>query len=131
MDPTNSFVQQSTNTLPLAVAPNLPAQSATAAPSGTGTLVTISNFSPVLWDGQEVVLALSTLTAPLLSVSAQAQLFAGPPSSPAATSLNFLFDADLPTSGLVGRLQVDGVTSPVTVDMSAFPPFIGPLVTLT
>jgi hypothetical protein len=131
MDPTNSFVQQSTNTLPLAVAPSLPAQLAAAAPSGTGTLVTISNFSPVLWEGQEVVLALSTLSAPLLSVSAQAQLFAGPPSSPAATSLNFLFDADLPTSGLVGRLQVDGVTSPVTVDMSAFPPFIGPLVTLT
>jgi hypothetical protein len=46
-------------------------------------------------------------------------------------SLNFLFDDGLPTSvGLLGRLQVDGVISLVTVDMSVFPPFIGPLVAL-
>jgi hypothetical protein len=133
MDPTNTFVQTSTNTLQIAIAPSLPTQSATSAPNpaGPGMLVTIDSFSPVVWEGQDVVLALSTLTAPLTSVSAQAQAFVGPPNSPAASSLSFLFDNNLPTGvGLLGRLQVDGVTSAVTADTSVFPPFIGPLVTL-
>jgi len=138
MDATNTFAQMATNTLPLAIAPSLPAQTATTAPSGNGTMVTISGFSPAVWEGQDVVLALSTLNAPpfppnapLISVSAQAQQFVGPPNSPAPTSLSFLFDDGLPTGvGLLGRLQVDGVTSLVTVDTSVFPPFIGPLVTL-
>jgi hypothetical protein len=132
MDPTNTFVQTSTNTLQIAIAPGLPAQSATtSSPGGTATLVTINSFSPVVWEGQDVVLALSTLSAPLTSVSAQAQAFVGPPNSPAVSSLSFLFDDTLPTGvGLLGRLQVDGVTSAVTVDTSVFPPFLGPLVTL-
>jgi hypothetical protein len=131
MDPTDTFVLQTTNTLPIAIAPSLPTQAAMTTPSGSGTMVTISGFTPVVWEGQEVVLALSTLTTPLTSVSAPAQPFTGPPNSPAVASLNFLFDDGLPTSvGLLGRLQVDGVISLVTVDMSVFPPFIGPLVTL-
>ena len=131
MDPTNTIVQQATNTLPMAIAPSLPTQTATTASSGTGTLVTISGFTPAVWEGQSVVLALSTLTAPLTSVSAQAQAFTGPPKTPPVTTLSFLFDAGLPTAvGLLGRLQVDGVASLVNVNTAVFPPFIGPLVTL-
>lgn len=133
MDPTNTLVQQTTNTLPFAVAPALPAtQTATTAASGsTGLMVTINGFSPQIWEGQDVVLALSTLTAPYISASAQAQPFVGPPGSPAATTLSFLFDNTLPTStGLVARLLVDGVTSALTVNPSSTPPFVGPMVTL-
>lgn len=131
MDSTNTIVQQATNTLPIAIAPGLTTQTATIATSGTGTLVTISGFTPAVWEGQSVVLALSTLNPPLISVSAQAQPFTGPPNTPPATALSFFFEAGLPTSiGLLGRLQVDGVASLVTVNTSVFPPFIGPLVTL-
>ncbi len=132
MDPTNTFVQVSTNTLPLAVAPSLPAtQLATTSSSSAGTMVTINSFSPVIWEGQEVILSLSLLTAPYTSLSAQAQPFVGPPNSPAATSLSFLFDNTLPASGgLLALLQVDGVPSAVTVNPGPPPSFAGPIVTL-
>jgi hypothetical protein len=132
MDPTNKFVQVSTNTLPLAVAPSLPAtQTATTSPSGTGTMVTINSFSPVIWEGQEVILSLSLLTAPYTSVSAQAQPFVGPPNSPAAISLSFLFD-EVPPSGvnLLAQLRVDGVPSAVMVAAGPPPSFSGPYVVL-
>jgi len=139
MDSTNQIVLQATNTLPIAIAPDLPpSQIAMSAPSGTGTRVTISGFTPAIWEGQTVVLALSTTgaTTPVISVSAQAQTFTGPPNAPIASTLSFLFAGPLPASvQLLARLLVDGVTSPVIADLNGIAPnytptFISPWVTL-
>jgi hypothetical protein len=128
MDSTNTIVLQETNPLPLAICPSLPpSQTAASAPSGSGTMVTLSNFSPKIYEKQTVALALSTVTLPLVSVSATAQPFTNLPAS-----LQFLFDTGLPTGEkLLARLEVDGVSSIVTADLSVFPPvFTGPWVTL-
>ena len=75
-------------------------------------------------------------TTPVISVSAQAQTFAGPPDAPIASTLSFLFTGTLPTSvQLLARLLVDGVTSPVIADLNGIAPnytptFISPWVTL-
>lgn len=130
MDSTNTIALQATNSLPFGIAPYLPAsQTLVSGPSGSGTLVTLGSLNPYAWPGQTVVLALSTTSIPLLSVSAQAQPIIG--TAPVA-SLNFLFDETLSTSvKLLARLQVDGVTSVVTADLNVFPPtFTGPWVTL-
>jgi hypothetical protein len=49
------------------------------------------------------------------------------------SALTFEFDAGLPlATKLLGRIQVDGVTSQVQVNWTPFPPtFEGPLVVLT
>ena len=127
---TTGVVTQSTNTLPLAIAPSLPtAQNALSAPSGTQLKVTLASFSPAVWEGQSVSLALSTEVAPIVNASAQALPFTGK-----ATALDFLFPPGLPTGiGLLARLQVDGVPSPVIVNHPPFPApptFGGPHVTL-
>jgi len=128
MDPTNTFPTASTNTLPLAVAPSLPAaQTAPSSPSGPGVAVTLNSFSPKAWEGQSIVLALSTLASPLTSVSAPAQPFSG-----TVSSLVFEFDQPLPTGvNMLARLLVDGVSSTISADLSAMPPvFQAPLVKL-
>jgi hypothetical protein len=132
-DPSGAVVQ-TTNTLPLAVAPALATQTATVV-TNTVNLVTVSlvtvTFSPNALEGQNVSLALSTITPPtpanpLFSTSAPAQPFTG-----SAGTLTFQFPANLPTGPLLGRLQVDGVTSAVQVDWSVHPPtFTGPMVTI-
>jgi Pvc16 N-terminal domain len=134
MDSTGTIVQVASSMLPIAIAPTFTGP-ATGAASGTGTMVTINSpsFAPAVWEGQEVVLALSTfLSAPYISMSAQAQPFTGPPNAAPATSLSFLFDSGLPTGvKLLARLQIDGVTSAMTFNISTFPPsFVGPTVTL-
>lgn len=128
MDPTNTVVTASTNALSLAVAPSLPAtQTATVVPHGAGVAVTLGSFSPEAWEGQTIILALSTLGTPLTSVSATAQPFAG-----TASGLTFNFSHPLPTAvNLLARLVVDGVSSNITADFTPTPPvFQGPLVTL-
>jgi hypothetical protein len=137
LDPTGTFVSQASNTLPVAIACTLPAQTALTAPAtmpngAAGVMVTVQNISPPVWEGQDVTLALSTLVAPLISKSAPVQPFTGP-----QTTLSFLFEAGtasdpgLPTGQpLLGRLLVDNVTSLVSADVSVFPPFLAPLVTL-
>jgi Pvc16 N-terminal domain len=122
-------VLQSTNTLPIAVAPSLATQTATVVVNATGKLVTVT-FTPNALEGQEVSLALSTFSPPapvnFFSMSAPAQPFTG-----SAGTLSFQFPASLPGGPLLGRLQVDGITSQVQVNWSAHPPtFTGPLVTI-
>lgn len=108
---TNEVVQ--TNTLAIALAPVLPSQTATVA----GNQVTVT-FNPNAAEGQTVLLALGSSTAPAL------------PFTGSQGSLNFAFPA-LPSSPALGRLQVDGVSSQVEVDWTAQPPtFMGPMVTL-
>jgi Pvc16 N-terminal domain len=111
-DASNTVVQ-TTNTLPVALAPVLPTQTATVA----GNEVTVT-FNPNAAEGQTVLLALGSSTAPAL------------PFTGSAGSLGFVFPT-LPASPALGRLQVDGVTSEVQVDWNAQPPvFTGPMVTL-
>jgi hypothetical protein len=119
-------VEQTTNVLPIGVAPTLPTQAAVVAVNPAGMLVTV-NFTPEAWEGQTISLALSTLAAPLLSVSAPAESFSGK-----VSTLKFQFAAGVPTgTGLLGRLVIDGVSSQVAVDWTFHPPvFTGPLVTL-
>ena len=129
LDATGTYSMQTTNTLPLAVSPTLPPQTIhTSAIAGTDLIsVTVTNIAPVVYEGQTVTLALSTQTAPLVSKSALAQPFTGN-----VTSLTFQFDPGLTTgANLLGRLQVDGVTSQVQVNWTPFPPtFDGPWVVL-
>jgi len=124
-DPSESIVQ-TTNTLPIAVAPVLPPQTVTPVITATGSTVTVNNISPNVLEGQNVSLALSSIAVPLFSSSAPAQPFTG-----SANSLTFLFPPSLPTGPLLGRLEVDGVTSQVQVNWLAHPPtFTGPMVTI-
>ncbi len=129
MDATNTYVQQSTNTLPFAVSPTLPSQTAVTSPVPHTHLiaVTVSGISPPVYEGQEVMLSLSSTNSPLVSKSAPVQAFAGN-----VSSLTFQFDPGLPTAvPLLARLTVDGVTSQVQVQWTPFPPtFNGPWVTL-
>ena len=119
-------VQQTTNSLPIAVAAVLPAQTATVTSDSKGSQVTIKHFSPEAWEGQDIVLALSTLTAPYVNMSTTALPFTGK-----ATSLSFRFDPGLPSGLMLARLQTDGIPSQMRVDWSVFPPvFTGPMVTV-
>lgn len=129
LDSTGTVVQQTTNSIPFAVSPMIPTQTATTAavPPTSLIAVTVTGISPQVYEGQSVSLALSTTAVPVVSKSAQAQPFTGK-----VSSLTFQFDPGLPTAvNLLGRLQVDGVTSQVQVTWSPFPPtFSGPWVTL-
>lgn len=89
-------VQQTTNTLPLALAPTLPpTQAATLTPdpgSATTVLVTIKGFTPVPWVGQSVALSLNSQSAPpppgtLLSLTSTITA-PPPPSNAAGTAAN-------------------------------------------
>jgi hypothetical protein len=121
-------IVQTTNTLPIAIAPTLPTQTATVVTNAAGSLITVS-FSPNALEGQDVSLALSAIPpTPPFTCSAPAQPFSG-----SSGSLAFQFPpfpASIPSGTLLlGRLQVDGVTSQVQVDLSAHPPtFTGPMV---
>lgn len=130
VDPTGKLVEQTTNALPFAISPTIPTQTAASAPV-TGTMltaVTITGIVPPVFAGQSATLALSTTATPLVSKSASAQSFPGSVTS----SLTFQFDTGLPAATpLLARLQLDGVTSQIAVDMTVFPPvFKGPWVTL-
>jgi hypothetical protein len=132
-DSTGTTVLQSSNSLPIGLAPTLPAQAQTATLNSDGSYTLPANFTPAVWQGQTVSLSLSSTQPPvppatLYSVTAPAPAFTGNSS----TSLNFNFPAGLPAGPLLGRLDVDGVSSQVQVDWSQHPPvFTGPMVTIT
>jgi hypothetical protein len=144
--PGNLILQQSSNELPIALAPALVAQHVTLVPNADPTIptvfLTIENIAPPVLQGQTVGLSLSSLTAPpppgaLYSISstltAPTPAPTIPPSPPATyTSLTFEFPNTLPSGqSYLGRLSVDGVTSNVQVDWNALPlpVFTGPMVT--
>jgi Pvc16 N-terminal domain len=119
-------VVQTTNTLPIAVAPTLPPQTVTRVISAAGSSVTVNNVSPNVLEGQNVSLTLTGITVPLFTSAASAQPFTG-----STNSLTFQFPPSLPTGALLGRLEVDGVTSQVQVNWLVHPPtFTGPMVTI-
>jgi hypothetical protein len=132
-DSTGSEVVQSTNTRPIALAPTLPTQAQTAVANSDGSLMVTVDFTPAVWEGQDVSLSLSSITPPvppvtLYTMTAPALPFTGN----ANTSLSFQFPAGLPAGQLLGRLQVDGVTSLVGTDFNVHPPvFTGPMVSIT
>jgi hypothetical protein len=107
-------ITQTTNTLPIALAPVLPTQLAHV----TGGSVTVS-FTPDAVEGQSVSLVLGSSAAPAL------------PFTGSVGSLTFAFQTPLPNSPALARLVVDGVTSQMQVNWHAHPPvFTGPMVTL-
>jgi Pvc16 N-terminal domain len=107
--------QQSTNLLPIGIAPQIVAISALLNVSGVLINVTCS---PNVQDLQTVSLALGSTAVP-------AQPFTAP-----AGALSFQFPP-LPSKAYLARLQVDGVDSPVTIDTSVTPPvFTAPFVTV-
>jgi hypothetical protein len=133
-DPTGTTVLQSTNSLPIGLAATLPDQTQTATPNADGSFTVSVNFTPNIWEGQDVALSLSSTHPPippatLFSATAPALPFTGQRNS----ALAFIFPAGLPTGPLLGRLEVDGVTSQVQVDWNAkpLPVFKGPIVTIT
>lgn len=137
--PAAIVVQQTTDELPVALAPTLTAQTATpvANPDGTPTvLVTITNISPGVWEGQTVALSLSSQTAPpppgvLYNITASLTAPALPPGQNSWTTLTFEFPNTLPVGqSFLGRLSVDGVSSIAGVNWQVTPPvFTGPTVT--
>ena len=114
-------VQQTTNTLPLALATTLPpTQAATLTPdpdSATTVLVTIKDFTPVPWAGQTVALSLSRLTAPpppgtLLSLTSTITA-PPPPSKAAGTAANIT--AFAVTNNVVTLTAANTFTAGMTV----------------
>lgn len=133
IDPTTNTALQSSNTVPFAIAPWLPAtQSAASVPSGSQVEITLGNFAPAIWPGQEVTLGLSTVSAvaPYLSYQADAQSVLG---TAPLSSVSFLFPSGLPTGqNLLARLEVDGAGSVIQANIpkTGMPSFTGPWVTL-
>jgi hypothetical protein len=114
----SGLVLQSTNSLPIALAPTIRATPApTVVTNASGTLVTLS-CDPQALPNQSVSLALGGTAAPARTFDA-----------PTAT-LSFQFPT-LPPGSYLARLRVDGVESPVAVNWAATPPtFAGPFVTV-
>ena len=140
--PANVIIQQSTNELPVALAPTLAAQAVTLVPNPDNSptvLVTIHHIAPGVFEGQRVQLALSSLTAPpapgaLYSISASLTAPPLPVGQTSYTSLTFVFPNTLPAGqSFLGRLIVDGVSSIVGVNWNTNTPnppvFTGPTVT--
>ena len=133
LDSTKTQVVQSTNTLSIGLAPTLPTQAQAATHNADGTFTVTIDFTPSVWEGQEVSLSLSSLTPPpppdpLFTMTIPALPFTGNSN----TSLQFQLPATFPAGTYLGRLTVDGVTSQVQVDWTPTPPvFTGPMVTIT
>jgi Pvc16 N-terminal domain len=132
-DPAGKRVGQSTNSLPVALAPTVADQAQTATLNADGTYTVSVNFTPNVWEGQTVSLSLSGTQPPvppatLFSATAPAQPFTGNSNA----TLKFIFPSTLPAGPLLGRLTVDGVTNVLKVDGTTTPPtFKGPMVTIT
>jgi hypothetical protein len=114
-------IVQTTNTLPIAVAPTVePLASVTAVGnvihSVPGTLVSLT-CNPDVRPTQNVSLVLGGAAAPAEDVTA------------VTNALSFQFTPPLPSGSQLIRLQVDGVTSLVSWQKSP-PAFTGPRVTI-
>ena len=107
-------VVQSTNSVPISLAPTLSAP--TVVPNVGGFLITV-NCVPDVLPNQSASLALGAIAVP-------AQIF-----DVQASTLSFQFPPTLTSGQHLARLRIDGVESPVGVDWSAAPPtFTGPWV---
>jgi hypothetical protein len=110
-------ILQSTNSVPMAVAPMIAAPVPTVVPNAEGLLVTV-HCDPEVLPNQSASFALGATMVP-------AQVF-----DALTAVLSFQFPT-LAGGTYLARLRVDGVDSPVTVDWAAVPPvFTGPWVTL-
>ena len=109
-------VLQSTNLIPIAIAPKiLAAPAPSVVPNALGLLVTI-NCVPAVLPNQSASLALGSTMVPANAFAATTAV------------LSFQFPTLAPGSYLA-RLRVDGVESPVTVNWLVQPPvFTGPMV---
>lgn len=109
---------QSTNAIPLAIAPRIaPIPAPTVAPNTSGLMVTI-NCIPEVLPNQSVTLALGATMVPAQTFDSQTPM------------LSFQFPA-LTSGQYLARLRVDGMESPVSVNWAAIPPaFTGPWVTV-
>jgi Pvc16 N-terminal domain len=124
-------VTQSTNALPVALAPTFLTQTATTVHNVDLTTTVTVNFTPAVWEGQNVSLTLSAIPPPVSPNPYVMTVPAQPFTGNANTSLSFVFPPGLPIGPLLGRLQVDGATSPVQVNTAVNPPvFTGPMVTI-
>lgn len=111
-------VLQSTNLIPIAIAPAiLAAPPPKVVPNSLGLLVTVY-CNPEVLPNQSVSLALGPTMVPVLTFDAQSEV------------LSFQFPT-LVSGSYLARLRVDGVDSPVTVNWLVQPPvFTGPMVTV-
>jgi hypothetical protein len=113
-------VTQSTNSLPIGIAPAINLPSVTVTNTATQTTITLT-CSPYVWPSQSVYLAMNGIAAP-------AQDFTS-----VTNSLTFVFTPALSTTPpkQIAILQVDGVASLVTWQDTTLPPsFTGPMVTI-
>ena len=104
-----------TNSLPLAVAPQITVSPPTVTPDVHGNANVSITCSPYVWPGQEVFLIIGTRAAP-------PDAFTTPTGTP-----SFTFSSLAPTPTPVAlRLRVDGIDSPI-IDYTKSPPaFTGP-----
>jgi hypothetical protein len=111
-------VLQSTNSIPIAIAPTIAAVPApTVMTNAAGRLVTVHCDPEVLPD-QSVSLALGATMVPAVTFDARTPV------------ISFQFPT-LASGTYLARLRVDGVESPVSVNWAAVPPaFTGPWVTV-
>jgi hypothetical protein len=108
---------QSTNSIPVAIAPTIVTPAPTVVPNAAGLQVTV-HCNPEVLPNQTVSFALGQTMAP-------AQTF------DAITAVVTFQFAALPSGSYLARLRVDGVESPVNVNWSVSPPvFTGPWVTV-
>jgi hypothetical protein len=119
----SGVTQQSTASLPLAVAPVLQtAPPPTVVQSGSSTQITIV-CSPYVMAGQSVTLTLNNAS---VSTSASAGAI-----DAATNTLQFEFTPALASGSYLARLTVDGSPSVVNVNWKTHPPaFVGPMVTV-
>ena len=115
----NDNLAQTTNSIPLAVAPAINLPSVTVTKSGTETTITLT-CNPAVAPSQTVYLAVN-------GIAAQAQTFDSP-----TTSLTFVFTPPppLPTGPQPVVLQVDEVASLITFHTPPPFPAFGPTVTI-
>jgi len=113
---TSGRIVQSTNSVPLSIAPTLSAP--TVVPNTGGFLITV-NSAPEVLPNQSASLALGAMAVP-------AQIF-----DVKTAVLSFQFPSTLTSGQHLARLRIDGVESPVSVNWAAVPPaFTGPWVTV-
>jgi hypothetical protein len=112
----SSGAPQTTDSLPMGVAPQiLAAPAPVATTNAAGVLVKLS-CTPKVQQFQNVSLALGSTSVP-------AEAFTAP-----ASALSFQFPP-LPPQKYLARLQVDGVDSPLGIDFNSHPPvFTGPFI---
>jgi len=108
--------ERETNRLAMTLAPRITRLSPEVTRGSSGTASFTLNFLPALHEGQKAVLILG-------QQEFQPEPHTFTPLSPATTSLDFVInDAPVtPAPGLLARLRIDGIESPI-IDRAAVPP---------